>query len=434
MRSHGVWPMLVAAAIASGSGCGARPRSASSPASEQRHASAVGAEQGAATAGEPSSSPSSSFGSDRVYDLEALRIEVAGKSADGEPELVAYDAQALLDAGNDALARGRADEAAARYEKLVREFPESRLVAAALYNLGLAHEARGEHERALALYGRLAADGADGKLGRDAVDAHVRMAAVLAELGRWSEARQALVALLARNDLTHADRIEGLARLGYVALEQQDFAAAEAHLREALQTFEKLTTRLETLYFVAMSRYYLAQIPHRQFRARPMRLPDQQLERDLAAKAGLVTLAYDRYVEVLSVHDAYWGTAAGYQMSQIYKELWDDVTSAPIPTQLSPEAAGYYVKEVHARVRPMLEKSMEGHLRNLELARTYGADTEWSAASRVRADEIAELLAREASGELVRPERVGAIPVASAAAGSPEALAPASYVPARPDL
>jgi TolA-binding protein len=374
---------------------------------------------------------------DRVYELEALRIEVAGKSADGEPELVAYDAQALLDAGNDALARGRADEAVARYQKLVHAFPESGLIAVALYNLGLAHEARGEHERAIALYRRLAEDNA---LGRDAVDARVRMAAVLAELGRWSESAQALGALLARSDLTHADRIEGLARLGYVALEQQDFVAAEAHFRDALQAFAKVTTRLETLYFVAMSRYYLAQIPHRQFRARPMRLPDQQLERDLSAKAELVALAYDRYVEVLSIHEPYWGTAAGYQMSQIYQELWEDITSAPIPTQLSPAAATYYVTEVHARVRPMLEKAMEGHLRNLELARTYGADTEWSAASRGRADEIAQLLAREGSGDLVTPARAGAIPDigrasdASDMPDTPKPLAPGSYVPAPVDL
>ncbi|HWN68000.1 MAG TPA: tetratricopeptide repeat protein [Haliangium sp.] len=419
--------MAIAAQGGALAGCGARAAAVKTPASEQGRASARGPEQATSSPGQ--GAPAA--GGERVYDLEALRIEVAGKSADGERELVAYDAQTLLDEGNDALARGHADEAAVRYEKLVRDFPESRLVPAALYNLGLAHEARGEHERALELYRRLAADGA---LVRDAVDAHVRMAAVLAELGRWSEARQALVALLARNDLTHADRIEGLARLGYVALEQQDFAAAEAHLRDALQTFEKLTTRLETLYFVAMSRYYLAQIPHRQFRARPMRLPDEQLERDLAVKAELVTLAYDRYVEVLSVHDAYWGTAAGYQMSQIYKELWDDITSAPIPTQLSPEAAGYYVKEVHARVQPMLEKAMEGHLRNLELARTYGTDTEWSAASRVRAEEIAQLLAREASGELVTPGRVGEIPGSAGAAEERESLAPASYVPARPNL
>lgn len=421
MRAPGAWLMLAAIALVAACGARATAPGARAPAAES---GAGQTEARAAGEGAPRS--------ERVYDLEALRIEVAGTSADGEPELVAYDAQTLLDEGNDALARGRVDEAIARYEKLVQAFPDSRLVPAALYNLGLAHEARGEHDRAIALYRRLAEDDT---LARDAVEARVRMAAVLAELGRWSESRRALDALLARNDLTHADRIEGLARLGYVALEQQDFAAAETHLREALRTFEKLTTRLETLYFVAMARYYLAQIPHRQFRARPMRLPDQQLERDLAAKAELVALAYDRYVETLGVHDAYWGTAAGYQMSQIYRELWDDITSAPIPTQLAPEAARYYVTEVHARVRHMLEKAMEGHLRNLELARTYGSDTEWSAASRVRAEEIARLLARETSGELVTPA-AGAIPEprAGQTTGAPETLDPARYVPARPEL
>jgi tetratricopeptide (TPR) repeat protein len=360
-----------------------------------------------------------------------MRIEVAGRSADGEPELVSYDAQSLLDAGNDALARGQPDQAMAHYQKLVQAFPTSRLAPAAIYNLGLAHEARGEHEQAIAQYRRLAEDPA---LDRDAVEAHQRVAAVLAELGRWSEARDTLTALLGRSNLTHGDRIEGLARLGYVVLEQQEYAAAETHLRAALEAHAKLTGKLDTLYFVAMSRYYLAQIPHRQFRATPMRLPDRQLERDLQAKAELVALAYDRYVEVLQVTDAYWGTAAGYQMSQIYKELWDDIVAAPIPTQLSPEAAAYYVKEVHARVRGMLEKAMAGHLRNVELAGVYGTSTEWSDASRVRADEIAHLLAREASGELVVPEPAQAARETREDDDASVALSPAQYVPARPEL
>jgi tetratricopeptide (TPR) repeat protein len=368
---------------------------------------------------------------ERVYDLEGIRIEVAGRTAEGEPELVAYDAQGLLDTGNDALARGRPDEAMAQYEKLVASFPGSRLVPAAIYNLGLAHEARGEYDQAIARYRRLAEDPA---LDRDGVEAHQRIAAVLAELGRWSEARDALTALLARNNLTYGDHIEGLARLGYVALEQQEYAAAETHLRAALDVHAKMTGTLDSLYFVAMSRYYLAQIPHRQFRAMPMRLPDKQLERDLAAKAELVALAYDRYVEALQVTDAYWGTAAGYQMSQIYKELWDDIVAAPIPTQLSPEAAVYYVKEVHARVRGMLEKAMDGHLRNVELAGVYGTSTEWSEASRVRADEIAALLAREASGELVVPEPVTAGTPAGSSGDATEAPSPGQYVPARPEL
>lgn len=424
MRTHGAWP-IVAAAMLLAASCSARH--APPPAAPARAPAAQETPAGEEAVARPG---------ERVYDLEGMRIEVAGRSAEGEPELVAYDAQSLLDAGNDALARGQPDQAMAHYEKLVQAFPTSRLAPAAIYNLGLAHEARGEHEQAIAQYRRLAEDPA---LDRDAVEAHQRIAAVLAELGRWSEARDTLTALLARSNLTHGDRIEGLARLGYVVLEQQEYAAAETHLRAALESHARLTGKLDTLYFVAMSRYYLAQIPHRQFRATPMRLPDRQLERDLQAKAELVALAYDRYVEVLQVTDAYWGTAAGYQMSQIYKELWDDIVAAPIPTQLSPEAAAYYVKEVHARVRGMLEKAMAGHLRNVELAGVYGTATEWSDASRVRADEIAQLLAREASGELIGP--IGPEPAQAArgtredaAVDAPVALSPAQYVPARPEL
>lgn len=373
--------------------------------------------------------PAPAAEAERVYELEALRIEVAGRDAEGEPELVSYDAQALLDEGNDALARGHPDDAIARYEKLLLVFPDSGLVPAAVYNLGLAHEARGDHERAIARFRSLAEDEA---LGRDAVDAHLRLAAVLAELARWAEARRTLEALLGRDDLTHDERIEGMARLGYVAIEQQDHATAERVLRDALDYHAKLGARLRTLSFVAMCHYYLAQIPHRQFRAIPMRLPDAQLERDLAAKAELVALAYERYVDVLGIRDGYWATAAGYQMSQIYKELWDDIVSAPIPSQLSPEAAAYYAREVHERVRSMLEKAMDGHLRNLELAEAFGTGTEWSEASRVRAGEIARILAREAAGEAVSVRDDASAPAGQTAAG--EALAPERYVPARVEL
>lgn len=420
-----VVPALMLALALSVAACGARPAPARAPDVAQARDPAPAEQQ------RPAQSSAAPQG-ERVYDLEALRIEVAGEDAEGEPELVSYDAQMLLDQGNDALARGRPDEAIARYEKLLQVFPGSRLAPAAIHNLGLAHEARGDYERAMAQYRRLAEDDA---LERDAVDARLRLAAVLAERARWAEARRTLDELLARDDLTHGDRIEGMARLGYVAIEQQDHATAERVLRDALDYHAKLTTRLDTLSFVAMCRYYLAQVPHRQFRAIPMRLPDAQLERDLATKAELVALAYERYVDALSIQDAYWATAAGYQMSQIYKELWDDIVSAPIPGQLSPEAAAYYAREVHERVRSMLEKAMDGHLRNLELAEAHGTRTEWSDASRVRADEIARILAREAAGEAVTVrDHAASAPAAAGQATNGEAPVPGRYVPARVEL
>lgn len=365
----------------------------------------------------------------RTYDLEPVRIEVVGKDAAGEPVLEAFDARTLLDQGNDALARGRPEEAIAHYERLLAMFPGSRLAPAARYDIGLALEAQGEHDAALARY-RMLAD--DGGLGRDSIDAHKRMGAVLAELSRWTEARAALEELLARDDLTHSDRIEGMARLGYVTIEQKDFTAAEAVLREALAYYEKLTGTLDSNYFVAMSHYYLAQIPHRQFEVIPMRLPDDQLQRDLQTKSELVRLAYDRYVDTLQVQNVYWATAAGYQMSQIHKQLWDSIVLAPVPPQLGPEAAEYYVAEVHAQVRVLLEKAMKGHMRNIELAEAYKTSTIWSDASRGQAAELAQILARETGGEMVRPEPTAGR--TAAAAHAAPSVSPGAYVPGRIDL
>ena len=443
MRRAGAWrePWLervLAALVVAATACGARQQPATSPARAPSAGASGGAAAGAIgdaaadARGDASASPSGEAAGEasgdvaRVYDLEPMRIEVVGTDAAGEPVLEVFDARTLLDRGNDALARGRPDDALADYQRLLAQFPDSSLAPAARYNIGLALEARNEHDEALARYRTLAADAA---LGRDSIDAHKRLAAVLAELQRWIEAREALDALLARSDLTHSDRIEGMARAGYVAIEQKDYAAAELVLGEALDYYDELTVSLESNDFVAMCHYYMAQIPHRQFQAMPMRLPDEQLERDLDAKSKLLALAYDRYVDALQVQNAYWATAAGYQMSEIYKEFWDDIVLAPIPPQLGPDAAEYYVLEVHAEVRVLLEKAMNGHVRNVELADAYKTSTVWSDASRQRAAAIAQILARESEGEMVRPEPMAerAVPVGSS-------VAPGEYVPARVEL
>lgn len=342
---------------------------------------------------------------ERVIDLEPIRIEVVGRDRVGDPELEAFDARALLDRGNAAMAERRYEDAIGQYEKLLAVFPDSQLAPAATYNIGLAYEGLDDLDSAIDMYRVLARDpGAT----REAIDAHLRIGGLLAEMQRWDDALQALREVLARTDLTHSDRIEGMARLGYVALEKKDYQTAESVLRESVAYYEKLTSGLESNYFVAMSYYYLAQIPHRQFRALRMRLPDEQLQKDFQAKSELVALAYDRYVDAVQIQNAYWATASGYQLSQIYKEFWDDIILAPVPTQLSAEAAEMYVQELHTEVRALLEKAVEGHSRNVELARAYRTSTVWSEASREQAAVVAEILARESSGELVTPTREGA--------------------------
>jgi len=373
----------------------------------------------------------------QVIHLEPMRIEVITDDQ-GREQVVAYDAGELFDAGNEALIAGRYERALGHYDQLLEDFPDSDLTVPALYNAGLAHEEQGEWDAAVRRYADLATRQGTP---RDLVDGVIRMAAVLAELQRWPDAAKALDELLERDDLTPSDRIEGLARLGYVLVESKDYAGAEDILRSAVGYYAEIRDRevLRSDYFVAMSQYYLAQIPHRQFSAIPIRLPDKQTKRDMEAKADRILIAHDRYLETVELANPYWASAAGFQIASMQKEMWDALVLAPIPPRLGPEAAEFYVKEVHRLSRQFLEKALDTHQKNAALD-GRGIRTDWTDASKREADKIADILARESTGELVLPASGSGgalhtldIDPGSASPGSGR-RSPAAYVPGRVDL
>jgi hypothetical protein len=77
--------------------------------------------------------------------------------------------------------------------------------------------------------------------------------------------------------------------------------------------------------------------------------------------------------------------------------------TAPYPQRIEVATRPTYVADVHARVRSDLEKALEGHRSNVELAKAYGVDTTWSRGSERQAVAIMELLARDAPGSYVAP-------------------------------
>ena len=124
---------------------------------------------------------------------------------------------------------------------------------------------------------------------------------------------------------------------------------------------------------------------------------------DLEAKRVLAVQAYDRWKESLGFKQAYWATASGYQMSQIFVELWEAHVKAPYPKRIDAATRPKYVAEVHDRVREHLEKALEGHRMNVELAKAYGVETTWSKGSEQQAVKVMELLADDSAGQYVTP-------------------------------
>jgi hypothetical protein len=152
-----------------------------------------------------------------------------------------------------------------------------------------------------------------------------------------------------------------------------------------------------------MAQYYRGELQHRRFTEMKLRAGDDEMVADLEKKRALAVAAYDLWKESLQFKSAYWATASGYQMSQIFVELWEAHVNAPYPKHVAVEARPTYVAEVHARVKEHLEKALEGHRMNIELAKAYGVETDWSRGSATRSVQIQELLAREASGSYDKP-------------------------------
>lgn len=352
----------------------------------------LGADKGAPAVGTPDRLAGT--GEPRqVNDLDVIRLEVHGHDAAGDPNIEASAPGPILQAGNDALAAKKYDDALAAYRKIVSDFPDSKAAPVAMYNVALVYEAEGQIDQAIQTYRDLVKAY---PTGRDSIDAHMRIAALQAERDQWAPAAATLDEVLARTDLTHADQIEAYARKGYVQLSMGKLDDAEATLQQAVEIWRR-ATRIEDPYFIAMADYYLGEIAHQRFLAVKLQLPDDQLEKDVHAKEALAVAAYDRWKEALGMKNAYWATASGYQMSEIFYEMWDAAVHAPFPDKVDPSARRAYQDEVHKLVREDLDKALEGHRMNVMLADAYGVKTAWSEASKQKAAEILEVIAREST-------------------------------------
>ncbi|MGE5184878.1 MAG: tetratricopeptide repeat protein [Acidobacteriota bacterium] len=335
----------------------------------------------------------------RVVDLDIIRI-TAHETAPGQVEMEHVAVADLFEQATKAAKSGATDQALAIYRRIVDEFPESKYAPTSLFDIAAIYDGRGDVTTTIATLRDLVKSYPQA---RESIDGHLYIAALQADHEQYGEAIATLNEALARPNLTYADRIEAHARQGYCLLELKRYPDADAALSAAIADWHNVS-RLDDPYYIAMAFYYRGEVAHRQFLEAPVRLPDDQEIADLEHKRVLAVQAYDRWKEALGFKHAYWATASGYQMSQIFVELWEATVKAPYPARIDAQTRPQYVVEVHQRVREHLEKALEGHRMNVELAKAYGVDTQWSRASAQRAAQVMELLAKDSAGQYVTPD------------------------------
>ena len=282
-------------------------------------------------------------------------------------------------------------EALALFERVIVENPGTQHARSSLYNAALCLEQLDRRPEAATKLRTLADDF---PTSNEALDALYRLGTNLATLKDWPASEAVHERILKRPGLTLSDRVEAYARLGEARFERGQLDGAERTLRQLRELYRQheQEERLDTDYFLAMGVFYLAEITHAQYKLLPVRLPQRRLEDDLEAKARMLLLAQQRYLDAIRVKHSEWATAAGFRIGSLYREFYDDLVGAPVPEALKGEAREIYQAQVRKKVRNLLVKAVSFHEKNLLMAERTGEKNDWVKRSTAQLDELRQLL------------------------------------------
>ena len=327
------------------------------------------------------------------YEMEPIKIQ-AVKGADGV-HIESFDAAELFEQGGAALSEKRYDDAITAYDRLLKEFADSRYTKAALYNCGLAYQGKKDWPGAVARFKVLSDQYGDTA---DAKDAQFQMGASYAEMENWPASAEVFALILQRKDLSADDKIEALGRRGFAQFKLKDLETAERTFQSALSYFGQieLQERLQTDFYLGLCKYHLGEIPHERFRAAPLRLPVEQMRVDMEAKARLLLFAQRMYMDAIKLGNPQWASASGYQVASLYEEFYDAFMHAPMPPEIlgpgNEEKREIYFEELRKKIRVLLEKSLRWNEQNLLMMERLGVQNEWRDKSKLAFAKLQRLL------------------------------------------
>lgn len=344
-----------------------------------RHASILALPLVVACAAVPSTPPEAPPGAQAIQ-MEAVRIAPVADPLTG---LDTYDAGDLLERGNSAFDKGDFDLALKVYDKLVKQFPDSSLVATALYNAALSLERLAEYGPAVERYERVLSEHASSAHAKDAL---YRSGLCLAKLERWPEVEKVFWAVRQQSGLTPMDELEARVGLAIALFMQEEYATAEREFLAAVRFHDEVSKKqyLPANYWVAQSRFYLGEITAREFEAYALASDEKDHERwrsamgeRLEEKCGLLLRAQTSFIRAIREGHTGWATAAGFRIGSLYERLYDDLVGVPVPADLSPEAATIYRHELEKKVGVLVKKAITVYERSLDMAQRVGEANEW---------------------------------------------------------
>lgn len=304
----------------------------------------------------------------------------------------AYDASMLFDRASQSLRAQRCDEAIALYARLLREFPDNARAPTAQFNRGQCLQRLERLPEAADAMRIAARTPRDPEFSRDA---WFRVAVIGERATRPEWVIEATDGLLARNDLSMADRTEALARraAAQLAAGNRDEAERTSEQAIALAPTPESVAALGDDTYAAQARVLLAEV----FRGRASdvvyRIEDATAEEAITRRVQLVTHAHVLFNDAIRAGNPQWAAAAGYHIGEMYRDLYRAIVEAPTPTDWDAHAREIYRRRTGERLRPLLQGALRSWEATLSMARRNGiSDNEWVRRANEALDDLRALI------------------------------------------
>lgn len=309
----------------------------------------------------------------------------------------AYDATMLFERANTAVETNRCDAALPDYERLVREFPDSRLVGPANYNRGVCLQSAGRWDDATAAFRAAVQASQDPTLQHDA---WFRIAAVGEAAQRPPAVLEATQSLLDSGRLNIPDRIEALARRGAAQLAANDLEGATRTANQAIELApsRESVSALGNDTYIAQARFLAGEITRQQASAVVIRVEDAELERAIERRVMLVTHAHVQFNDAIRVGNPHWAAASGFSIGEAYRSLYDSIVNAQTPADWDANAVQIYRQRTGARLRILLTGALRAWEATQDMARRNGiGDNAWVRRTEEQIASLRQLILDSAS-------------------------------------
>lgn len=335
-----------------------------------------------------STSPTSTTSTEPGLPMDPVRIQ-----ADPEGVLSGgfWDAHTLFSQAGQLYDEKQYQKAAAVYRQLIDEFPDSDLLPAGRYNLGLCLEALDQCDQA-EVYFRLLLDQKPPAFEPGELLFHIGQCAEKVE--SWAKAADVFGRQTDELTLSPLLSSEAEVRLGIALYHLGRDNEATGHLRTGLTGLTDLLRYNRNLsqFYIGKGYFILGEIYFKRFRAASLNVGESELEKAYNNKADLLLLARAQYVKAIRSHVAHWMTAGLYRIGQGYELFRQASIDAPLPVGLTVEQRPEYKSKLDERLKPALRKAVAAHKRNLRFGAELNYENEWIARSRA---DLARLTDRQ---------------------------------------